>query len=137
MQATGKRPRRRRRRRVDRHGDAHAGVVRRRLIATDRRSGVIAAAAHAVPAKTSPQGLRPGAMVEMLVLLRVLAGDGLGERATLRRDQGVAALTGSTLPAAAPAPARHWVDPCYDPTRLADRPLPASVGAVPVPLPFP
>lgn len=100
----------------------HAGVAL--LIETGRRSGVIAAAEHALPAKTSPKGLRPGEMVETLVLLSALGGDCLDDLDTLRRDQGLAALTGYTLPAASTA--RQWLDRFHDPARLAERPLQGS-----------
>ena len=84
----------------------HAGVAL--LLETGRRSGVIAAAERALPAKTSPTGLRPGEMVETLVLLSALGGDCLDDLDQLRRDQGLAALTGYPLPAAATA--RQWLD---------------------------
>src|SRR5207302_4126553 len=73
------------------------------LIELGRRSGVIAAAAQALPAKSSPKGLRQGELVEALVLLSGLGGDCLDDLDRLRRDQGLAALTGYDLPAAATA----------------------------------
>jgi hypothetical protein len=97
----------------------HAGVAL--LLTTGRRSGVIAAADRALPAKTSPTGLRPGEMVEALVLLSALGGDCLDDLDGLRRDQGRAALTGYVLPAAATA--RQWLDRFHDSAAVADRPL--------------
>jgi len=96
----------------------HAGVAL--LIETARRSGVIAAAERALPAKISPKGLRQGEMLEALVLLSALGGDCPEDLDGLRRDQGLAALTGYTLPAAATA--RQWLDRFHDPATLADRP---------------
>jgi hypothetical protein len=100
----------------------HAGVAL--LIETARRSGVIAAAERALPAKTSPKGLRQGEMVEALVLLSALGGDCLDDLDGLRRDRGLAALTGYPLPAASTA--RQWRDRFHDPAALADRPLQGS-----------
>lgn len=100
----------------------HGGVAL--LIETGRRSGVIAAAERALPAKTSPKGLRQGEMVESLVLLSALGGDCLDDLGPLRRDQGLAALTGYTLPAAATA--RQWLDRFHDPATVADRPAQGS-----------
>jgi hypothetical protein len=100
----------------------HAGVAL--LLETARRSGVIAAAERALPAKTSPKGLRQGEMVEALVLLSALGGDCIDDLDGLRRDQGLAALTGYPLPAAATA--RQWLDRFHDPAVLADRPLQGS-----------
>src|SRR6266508_2901927 len=93
----------------------HAGVAL--LIETARRSGVIAAAERTLPAKTAPKGLRQGEMVESLVLLRALGGDCIDDLDQVRRDQGLAALTGSGLPAAATA--RQWLDRFHDPVALA------------------
>jgi Transposase DDE domain group 1 len=100
----------------------HAGVAL--LIETGRRSGVIAAAERALPVKTSPKGLRQGEMVETLVLLSALGGDCVDDLDQVRRDRGLAALTGYTLPAAATA--RQWLDRFHDPATLADRPLQGS-----------
>src|SRR5215207_6753098 len=100
----------------------HAGVAL--LIETARRSGVIAAAERALPAKTSPKGLRQGELVETLVLLSALGGDCLDDLDGLRRDQGLAALTGYPLPAAATA--RQWLDRFHDPAALTDRPRQGS-----------
>ena len=63
-------------------------------------------------------------MIEALVLLRALGGDRLDDLDQVRRDQGLAALTGYTLPAAATA--RRWLDRCHDPTAQAGRPLRGS-----------
>lgn len=100
----------------------HAGVAL--LIETARRSGVTAAAERALPAKHSPKGLRQGEMVEALVVLSALGGDCLDDLDRLRRDQGLAALTGYPLPAAATA--RQWLDRFHDPATLADRPVQGS-----------
>jgi len=100
----------------------HAGVAL--LIETARRSGVTAAAERALPAKHSPKGLRQGELVEALVVLSALGGDCLDDLDRLRRDQGLAALTGYPLPAAATA--RQWLDRFHDPATLADRPVQGS-----------
>jgi Transposase DDE domain group 1 len=100
----------------------HAGVAL--LIETARRSGVIAAAERALPAKASPKGLRQGELVESLVLLSALGGDCPEDLDGLRRDQGLAALTGYTLPAASTA--RQWLDRFHDPATLTDRPTQGS-----------
>lgn len=100
----------------------HAGVAL--LIETARRSGVIAAAERALPTKTSAKGLRQGEMVEAVVLLSALGGDCPDDLDGLRRDQGLAALTGYVLPAASTA--RQWLDRFHDPATLADRPLQGS-----------
>jgi hypothetical protein len=100
----------------------HAGIAL--LIETARRSGVIAAAERGLPAKVSPKGLRQGEMVESLVLLSALGGDCIDDLDGLRRDQGLAALTGYTLPAAATA--RQWLNRFHDPATLAERPLQGS-----------
>ncbi len=107
----------------------HAGIGL--LLETGRRSGVIAAAERALPTKTSPKGLRQGEMVETLVLLSALGGDCLDDPADLRRDQGLAALTGYPLPAAATA--RQWLDRFHDPAAGADRPLQGSFIPVETP----
>jgi hypothetical protein len=100
----------------------HAGVAL--LLETARRSGVIAAAERALPAKSSAKGLRQGELVESLVLLSALGGDCPEDLDGLRRDQGLAALTGYVLPAASTA--RQWLDRFHDPTALADRPQQGS-----------
>ncbi len=96
----------------------HAGVAL--LLETARRRGVIAAADRALPAKASPKGLRQGELVEALVLLSALGGDCPDDLDGLRRDQGLAALTGYTLPAASTA--RQWLDRFHDPATLTERP---------------
>lgn len=100
----------------------HAGVAL--LLETARRSGVLAAAERVLPVKTSPKGLRQGEMVETLVLLSAVGGDCVDDLDHLRHDQGLAALTGYTLPAAATA--RQWLDRFHDPATLVDRPLQGS-----------
>src|SRR5947209_15587625 len=110
----------------------HAGVAL--LIELGRRSGVIATAEQALPAKPSPKGLRQGELVETLVLLSALGGDCLDDLDRLRRDQGLAALTGYPLPAAATV--RQWLDRTFhDPATLTDRPeqgsfIPAETPAL-------
>ena len=101
----------------------HAGVAL--LIELGRRSGVIATAEQALPAKRSPKGLRHGELIESLVLLSALGGDCLDDLEHLRRDQGLAALTGYPLPAAATV--RQWLERLFhDPTTLTDRPAQGS-----------
>jgi Transposase DDE domain group 1 len=96
----------------------HAGAAL--LIDAIRRAGVPAAADRVLPAKRSPKGLGQGAMVETCVLLSALGGDCLDDLDHLRRDMGLAALTGYTLPAASTA--RQWLDRFHDPDLLAARP---------------
>src|SRR5947209_12965084 len=55
----------------------HAGVAL--LIELGRHSGGIAAAAQALPATRSPKGLRPGELVEAVVLRSALGGDCLDD----------------------------------------------------------
>lgn len=100
----------------------HAGVGL--LIDCLRRAGVPAAAERHLPPKRSPKGLGQGAMVETLVLLSALGGDCLDDLDGLRRDRGLAALTGYTLPAASTA--RQWLDRFHEPELLADRPAQGS-----------
>jgi hypothetical protein len=100
----------------------HAGVAL--LIETGRRSGVMAAAEKYLPQKRSPKGLGQGQMVEAFVLLSALGSDCLDDFASLRRDLGLAALTGYTLPAAATA--RQWLDHFHDAAVLAERPAQGS-----------
>jgi hypothetical protein len=113
---------------IDLHGGLtdkvtpHAGIAL--LIETARRSGVIAAAEQALPTKASSKGLRQGEMVEAVVLLSALGGDCLDDLDNLRRDRGLAALTGYTLPAASTA--RQWLDRFHDPAALAERPVQGS-----------
>ncbi len=90
------------------------------LIDCLRRAGVPGAADRHLPAKRSPRGLGQGAMVESLVLLSALGGDCLDDLDHLRRDMGLAALTGYTLPAASTA--RQWLDRFHDPELLEGRP---------------
>ena len=100
----------------------HAGAAL--LIETIRRSGVVAAADRHLPAKRSPKGLGQGAMVETSVVLSALGGDCLDDLDHLRRDMGLAALTGYTLPAASTA--RQWLDRFHEPELLAGRPAQGS-----------
>ena len=85
-----------------------------------RRAGVPAAADRHLPAKRSPKGLGQGQMTEAFVLLSALGGECLDDLEHLRGDQGLAALTGDTLPAASTA--RQWLDRFHEPALLADRP---------------
>ena len=100
----------------------HAGVGL--LIETGRRSGVIQAAARQLPQKRSPKGLGHDQMVEAFVLLSALGGECLDDFAGLRRDMGLAAMTGYTLPA--PATARQWLDRFHEEALLAERPAQGS-----------
>jgi len=85
-----------------------------------RRADVPAAADRHLPAKRSPKGLGQGAMVETMVLLSALGGDCLDDLDHLRRDMGLAALAGYTLPAASTA--RQWLDRFHEPELLDGRP---------------
>lgn len=100
----------------------HAGIAL--FIETGRRSGVIAAAAKSLPQKRSPKGLGQDQFVEACLLLSALGGDCLDDFDHLRRDAGLAALLGYTLPAAATA--RQWLDRFHDETRLDGRPAQGS-----------
>lgn len=100
----------------------HAGAAL--LIDAIRRSGVPAAADRHLPVKRSPKGLGQGQMVETFVLLSALGGECLDDLGHLRRDMGLAALTGYTLPAAPTA--RQWLDRFHEPELLADRPAQGS-----------
>ena len=100
----------------------HAGSAL--LIETIRRSGMVAAAERHLPAKRSPKGLGQGAMVESFIVLSALGGECLDDLDHLRRDAGLAALLGYTLPAAATA--RQWLDRFHEPELLADRPAQGS-----------
>jgi len=68
-----------------------------------RRAGVAAAAERHLPAKRSSRGLSQGQMVETFALLSALGGECLDDLDHLRRDMGLAALAGYTLPAASTA----------------------------------
>ena len=96
----------------------HAGVAG--LLELGRRSNVMAAAEKYLPAKQSPKGLGQGEMVEAFVLLSALGGECLDDFTNLRRDEGLAALLGYTLPAAATA--RQWLDRFHEDALLAGRP---------------
>lgn len=100
----------------------HAGVGV--LIEVARRSNVMAAAEKHLPDKQSPRGLRHGEMVEAFVLLSALGGDCLDDFDTLRKDAGLAALLGYTLPAASTA--RQWLDRFHDEELVARRPAQGS-----------
>jgi Transposase DDE domain group 1 len=100
----------------------HAGIAL--FLETGRRSGVLAAAEKYLPQKRSPKGLGQGQFVEAFVLLSALGGDCLDDFDGLRRDMGLAALTGYTLPAAATA--RQWLDRFHDEALLAGRPAQGS-----------
>lgn len=100
----------------------HAGAAL--LIDAIRRSGVPAAADRHLPAKRSPRGLGQGQMVETFVLLSALGGECLDDLEHLRRDRGLGALVGYTLPAAPTA--RQWLDRFHEPALLADRPAQGS-----------
>lgn len=102
----------------------HAGVAG--LIELGRQSNVMAAAEQYLPAKQSPRGLGQGQMVEAFVVLSALGGECLDDFTNLRQDEGLAALLGYTLPAAATA--RQWLERFHqeEAALLADRPVQGS-----------
>ena len=100
----------------------HAGVGV--LLEVARRSNVLAAAEKHLPAKQSPRGLRQGEMVEAFVVLSALGGECLDDFDTLRKDAGLAALLGYTLPAASTA--RQWLDRYHEEELVAQRPQQGS-----------
>ena len=100
----------------------HAGVGL--LIELMRRSGVIAAAERHLPGKQSTKGLRQGELVEAFIVLSALGGECLDDFDTLRRDRGLAALLGYSLPAASTA--RQRLDQFHDPAAVAGRPQQGS-----------
>jgi Transposase DDE domain group 1 len=100
----------------------HAGVAL--LIETLRLAGVVASAEQCLPAKRSPKGLSPGEMVEAFVLLSALGGDCVDDFDHLRRDQGLAALLGYQLPAAATA--RQFLERFHAAAVLSERPQQGS-----------
>jgi hypothetical protein len=101
---------------------AHAGVAL--LVETARRSGVIAAADRALPAKKNPKGLTQGQMVESFVLLSALGGECPDDLQNLRQDQGLEVMVGYEFPA--PSTARGWLELCHDDEALAERPKQGS-----------
>jgi hypothetical protein len=100
----------------------HAGVVG--LIELGRQSNVMAAAEKYLPAKQSPKGLGQGQLVEAFVALSALGGECVDDFTHLRRDEGLAAILGYTLPAASTA--RQWLDRFHDDALLANRPAQGS-----------
>lgn len=94
------------------------------LIDAMRRAGMPAAAERHLPAKRSPRGLSQGQLVESFVLLSALGGDCVDDLDHLRRDMGLAALAGYTLPAASTA--RQWLDRFHDQGLRAERPAQGS-----------
>jgi len=100
----------------------HAGVAL--LLELGRRSGVMAAAEKHLPAKRTAKGLGQGQFVESFVLLSALGGECIDDFEGLRRDYGLAALVGYTLPAAAAA--RQWLDRFHEEERVRGRPLQGS-----------
>ena len=100
----------------------HAGVAL--LIETLRLAGVVTSANQCLPAKQSPKGLAPGELVEACVLLSALGGACIDAFDHLRREQGLAALLGYQLPAAATA--RQWLARFHAAELLADRPAQGS-----------
>ena len=100
----------------------HAGVAL--LIELGRRSGVMAAADKYLPPKKSAKGLGQDQMVESFVLLSALGGDCIDDFEGLRRDYGLRALAGYTLPAAATA--RQWLDRFHEEELMAQRPQQGS-----------
>src|SRR3989304_3764457 len=100
----------------------HAGVAL--LVELGRRSGVMAAANRYLPPKKSAKGLGQDQMVESFVLLSALGGDCVDDFEGLRRDYGLRALAGYTLPAAATA--RQWLDRFHEEELMAQRPQQGS-----------
>jgi Transposase DDE domain group 1 len=100
----------------------HAGIAL--FIETGRRSGLMAAAEKYLPQKRSPKGLGQGEFVEAFVLLSALGGDCVDDFDGLRRDMGLRALVGYTLPAAATA--RQWLDHFHAEALLDGRPAQGS-----------
>ena len=100
----------------------HAGVAL--LVEASRRSGVIAAADRALPAKRNPKGLTQGQMVESFVLLSALGGECPDDLQNLRQDQGLEVMVGYEFPA--PSTARGWLELCHDDEALAERPKQGS-----------
>ncbi len=100
----------------------HAGVAL--LVELGRRSGVMAAANRYLPPKKSAKGLGQDQMVESFVLLSALGGDCVDDLDGLRRDYGLRALVGYTLPAAATA--RQWLDRFHQEALMEERPQQGS-----------
>jgi hypothetical protein len=100
----------------------HVGVSL--LIEVGRVSGVMGTAERCLPAKKSPRGLGQGQLVESFVVVSALGGECVDDFTVLRRDRGLAALLGYTLPAAATA--RQWLDLFHEETLLAGRPQQGS-----------
>lgn len=100
----------------------YAGIAL--LIDAGRRSRVMEAAERHLPQKRSPKGLGQGQFVEAFVVLSALGGECLDDFTGLRRDLGLAAMLGYTLPAAATA--RQWLDRFHDEALLVGRPKQGS-----------
>jgi hypothetical protein len=100
----------------------HAGVAL--LVELGRRSGVMAASAKYLPPKKSAKGLGQDQMVESFVLLSALGGDCIDDFDGLRRDYGLRALVGYTLPSAPTA--RQWLDRFHEEALVAARPQQGS-----------
>jgi hypothetical protein len=100
----------------------HAGVAL--LVELGRRSGVMAAAEKYLPPKKSAKGLGQGQMVESFLLLSALGGDCIDDFQGLRRDYGLRALVGYTLPSAPTA--RQWLDRFHEEEQVAERPQQGS-----------
>lgn len=100
----------------------HAGIAL--FLETGRRSGVMAAAEKYLPQKRSPKGLGQGQFIESFVLLSALGGDCIDDFDGLRRDRGLQALLGYTLPAAPTA--RQYLDRFHEEALLDGRPAQGS-----------
>ena len=100
----------------------HAGIAL--FLETGRRSGVMAAAEQYLPQKRSPKGLGQGQLVESFVVLSALGGDCVDDFDGLRRDMGLRALLGYTLPAASTA--RQYLDQFHEEALLEGRPAQGS-----------
>jgi hypothetical protein len=98
---------------------AHAGVAV--LLDVIRRSGVLAVADRALPAKKNPKGLSHGQMVESIIVLAALGGECMDDMEILRSDLGLRAMLGYEPPA--PSTLRSWLESFHDEAALAARPL--------------
>ena len=83
---------------LEEEATVHAGAGL--LLEVARRSGVVAAADRALPAKKNAKGLTHGQMVETMVLLSALGGGCIDDLEMLPLDRGLAALAGYRMPAA-------------------------------------
>jgi hypothetical protein len=94
------------------------------LVELTRRCGVLTVADRVLPAKKNPKGLSQGQMVEAVVMHSALGGECMDDMEVLRRDEGLAAIMGYTMPA--PSTLRSWLEQFHDEGALAERPLQGS-----------